>query len=204
MTNAISVSFTYEQTTPESVAEGNFSDNGFCNNYGDPITDKSFTTEMIRHTDVNQWSELGDLEYLIRQAINWGISEPSDTFVSSNTWFSSVDADVSYITGQETHYSLHISGLSDQQMQRVAKILEQGYVGEENEYWLECTERDIITASFFSTLDPSILQQAKAILVNIGRPEDNESLLVALCANLSHLLPTDQLEEASDLYGLYR
>ncbi len=56
---------------------------------------------------------------------------------------------------------------------------------------------------FYSSLDPSILQQAKDILSNIGKQPFNQNILLTLTSNLSHLLTEEQWVQAGELYGQY-
>lgn len=204
MIQAISVRFTYSTTTPESSKLSDYADCGFCNEFGRALTTREDDLQSVPDCDVELWETIGDLEYLIRRAIELGISEPSDSRISSNTWFSSIDPDVNYSTGESTRYSLHIRGLSDQQMQGIADILDRGYIGEESEYWLDEIERDINVQSFLKSLNPDTLALAKALVATLGKPDDNESILLTLCSNLSDRLTLDDWTVANEFYGLYK
>ena len=65
----------------------------------------------------------------------------------------------------------------------------------------ELTDRDSRVQSFFDSI-PGQLQQAKAILASLGRPETNENLLLTLAANVP--LTESEWLQANELYGLYR
>jgi DNA-directed RNA polymerase subunit RPC12/RpoP len=67
----------------------------------------------------------------------------------------------------------------------------------------EVEEREFLTKSFISLLDPEALQRAKDILSQIHRKPTNETLLLALVSNLSHLLTTEEWVRASELWALY-
>lgn len=204
MIQAISVRFTYETLNPDSTIEAEYSSSGYCDEFGRVITDNTEESANIPDEDVEQWSELGDLEYLIRRAIDLGIHEPNDSRIGSHCWFSSVDPDVDYSTGEETYYSLHIRGLSDSEMQGIANILDRGYIGEESEYWLETTERDINTQAFLDSLPKMTLQQLKVTNAALQKPETLENLLLTLCSNHHDLVSVDDWTIANELYGLYK
>lgn len=142
----LSIRFTYNSTMPEAFLEGEFYRNGFCDEDGNPITDNTEESPKVTDEDVEMWTELGDLEYYIRRAINLGISEPSCSDIHSGIWFSTVDPDIDYASGEETHYSLHLKGLTDSEMIEVHDMLCQGYLSDNNEYWLENLEETLLTA----------------------------------------------------------
>ena len=204
MIQAISVRFTYDTTTPESCELGDFSDTGFCNELRQALTTREDDLQAVPDCAIELWETFGDLEYLIRCAIDLGIHEPSASRISSHCWFSSVDPDVNYSTGEETRYNLHIRGLSDEQMQGIADILSQGYIDEENEYWLECLERDINAKAFLNSLPETTLQQLKVTNAALQKPETLENLLLTLCSNHHDLVSVDNWTVANELYGLYK
>lgn len=142
----LSIRFTYNTVTPESALEGDFESQGFCNEYGHPITENTEESCKVSDEDVEMWTELGDLEYYIRRAIDLGISEPSCSEIHSGIWFSTTDPDRDYTIGSETHYSLHLKGLTDSEMIEVHNMLCQGYLSDNNEYWLENLEESLLTA----------------------------------------------------------
>jgi hypothetical protein len=121
---------------------GDFEDCGFCDSNGYPLTDRSMTSEEIQESDVEQWEEPGDLYDCIYDAINLGVYDPSSSHINSNTWFSSVDGDVDYLTGIEKRYSLHIDGLSNIRMQKIAEILASGGISSNDEEWLKALDGD--------------------------------------------------------------
>lgn len=204
MSNPISIRFTYDVTTPESCELGDFSDNGFCDEFGRVLTTREDDLQSVPDCAIELWETFGDLEYLIRRAIDLGISEPSDSRIHSHCWFSSVDPDTNYTTGEETRYSLHIRGLNDQQMQEIAEILDRGYIGEESEYWLEEIEQGININGFFQSIDRELLNHAKVITAIVGNPENNESILLALISNLSDKLTLNEWTRANELYGMHK
>ena len=204
MIQAISVNFTYNTTTPESSESGNFADCGFCDEFGRALTTREDDLQAVPDCAIELWETFGDLEYLIRRAIDLGIYEPSSSIITSGTWFSSPTPNINYTTGESTRYSLHIRGLSDSEMQGVADILERGYIGEDSEYWLECIERDINTQAFINSLNPDTLALAKALVTTLGKPDDNESILLTLCSNLSDRLTLAEWTVANEFYGLYQ
>lgn len=143
----LSIRFTYNTITPKSATKGDFADTGYCSEYGAPFTSNIEESRMIPDEDVELWSELGDLEYYTRRAIDLGISEPNSSDISSNTWFSSIDPDSDYSTGEDKYYSLHISGLTDSEMQEIGLMLSNGYLSDNNEFWLESLEEQLLVAT---------------------------------------------------------
>lgn len=121
----ISIRFTYSIPDYDS---GDTLDHGYCDMYGTPITDINDDLSQVNDFDIESWSEPGDLAFLIDKALALGINEPSNMpFTAVNaqhTFWSSVDSD--------TKYSLHIKGLSDQDMAKVNIILESGRLSSEN------------------------------------------------------------------------
>ena len=204
MVQAISVRFTYDIVTPESAELGDFADCGFCDELGLALTTREDDVQAVPDCDIELWETIGDLEYLIRRAIELGIYEPSESRIGSHTWFSSPTPNINYSTGDETYYSLHIRGLSDQQMREIANILDRGYIGEESEYWLETTERDINTQAFLDSLPKMTLQQLKVTNAALQKPETLESLLLTLCSTHHDLVSVDDWTIANELYGLYK
>ena len=84
----IRYSITYQIITPESAEMGDYSDQGY-----------------------ERYDETADsFRELVNLVKDRGFSEPSCSPVtySDNIWFSTVDPDRNYQTGEETYYSIHI------------------------------------------------------------------------------------------------
>jgi len=56
-----------------------------------------------------------DETYTLRDLVNEmrreGITEPSSSYISGGEWFSSIDPDRDYSTGEETYHSIHLRKL---------------------------------------------------------------------------------------------
>ena len=117
----ISIRFTYQTVTQESAEYGDHDNAGFCDMYGNPITDNSDDLTKVNDFEVEQY-EPGDLAYLIDKALELGINEPSCYPVTQQTikyvYWSSVDGD--------TTYSLHIDGLLDNQKMKIHAMIKDG------------------------------------------------------------------------------
>lgn len=113
--------FTYSTVTPESAEHGDHADHGYYDPRGwkysmnDPDTDKDIRDN--RDDYVHTVRHYGELAEVIRQARRLGICE------DSGNWFSSVDPDCNYQTGEDTFYSLHIDGVTPSTYARIARAL---------------------------------------------------------------------------------
>jgi hypothetical protein len=104
----ITIDFTYQTTTPESAANGDFDSHGF-------ITEGLWKFDADNYERV-QW-KLGDLAGLISFAQSLGITHDGDAFYS-------VDPDVDYATGEDTTYAMHLGGCSAATELRIARLLQ--------------------------------------------------------------------------------
>jgi hypothetical protein len=127
----ISIRFTYDTVTPESVEQGDFNSAGFCDVYGNAISENSETDPAtIPDEDIEQWKEPGDLYYCIDKACDLGITE------NVGNWFTSSSSVSNYQTGEEITYNLHIDGLTADQYSRVSAMLSKGSLDEYDESYL--------------------------------------------------------------------
>jgi hypothetical protein len=96
------MSKTYEVITPESAEQGDAEERGF------EYEDKEFDT-------------LWDMAREIREA---GATEPSSSGpMTSHDWYSTVDPDRNYKTGEETYYSFH-PNVTDEEMKELNQLIE--------------------------------------------------------------------------------
>ena len=72
----------------------------------------------------SKW-QAGVLREAIEQAQLHGICEASDSYIGTGTWFSSVDPDCNYQTGEDTMYSLHVQGATRATMKRIHALLNE-------------------------------------------------------------------------------
>jgi hypothetical protein len=112
----IEIGFTYEVITPESAEQGDVAERGGYEPGGWKFADEY---------EPKPWHP-GTLRDAIKSARNLGISEPSQwpAFISAHGWFSSADPDPDYRTGENTYYSLHVSGVTVATLNRIRRILQ--------------------------------------------------------------------------------
>lgn len=122
----IAIAFTYETITPESAENGETADRGFYDLHGwrysmnNPKTHKDIKKNPEDYANV--W-EPGKLKDALKSAKSLGIYQPSDSNVQQHTWFSSVDPDINFRTGEQTLYNLHINGVTASTKKRIARLL---------------------------------------------------------------------------------
>lgn len=88
---------TYEIITPESAAEGDAAERGYA-------------------------AEGVSLREALRVA--GGGFEPSDSRIGAGTWFTTIDPDWNYRTGEATYYAIHAPrGTSVASLRRIARAL---------------------------------------------------------------------------------
>ena len=116
---SIKVQITYEKTTPESVENGETSDNGFCLGGGwfFSIADDDFRARCERDgrekalddmtPDPEEFESLDDAVEFLR---SYGPFEASCHPVrpGDHCWLTQSDTDVNYSTGEETRLSFHV------------------------------------------------------------------------------------------------
>ncbi len=118
------IRFTYEMITEESSEHGDTADNGFFDPERDiyqSIVNRS--NEFVQSMQVDYRYGLADA---LRAARAKGISMPSCypfNADDSNMWWSSVDAEEDYSTGESYYYSLHISGITPSTRGRINTAL---------------------------------------------------------------------------------
>jgi hypothetical protein len=110
----VSIGFTYEVITPESAEQGDASERGWYGPGGYFYSDGG----------PDAWKP-GALKAAIQSARSLGISEPSQypEIQTPHAWFSSVDPDQDYSSGEATYYSLHVDGASVSTLRRIARVL---------------------------------------------------------------------------------
>ena len=120
--------FTYQTVTPESAEHGDYDDHGFYDPNGgwkfslnDPDTAEHVQSD--RHEYEHTVLHYGELKHAIEQAQHLGICEASDSHIGTGTWFTSIDPDVDYATGEDTTYSFHVRGVTRATMKRIHRAL---------------------------------------------------------------------------------
>jgi hypothetical protein len=106
----ITIDFTYDVVTPESAEHGDFAESGF-------IAPGMWKYPDLEEYERNEWA-IGDLAYLIKFAKSLGIT------CSDGGNFYSVDPDINFRTGESTTYGMHIDGVTDATVERIARLLD--------------------------------------------------------------------------------
>ena len=100
---------TFQKTTPESVELGDYSETGWEDEVGfDMEPDEIDLSNGVTAVD-------NAVEFLK----NRGAFEPSSGEGNQNTFYSTVDPDVNYQTGENTYYSFHLCGFSDDELKKI-------------------------------------------------------------------------------------
>lgn len=103
------VSKTFDVVTPESAEHGDIADSGF------EYQDRAMTLREVLRTIESE-----------------GCTEPSswpctlENFANGRVWFTSVDPDVDYRTGESTTYAIHVDG-SSRNLARLYRFLSAKY-----------------------------------------------------------------------------
>lgn len=116
--NIMKITFTYYTVTPESAENGEFEDNGFYDIGG-------WKYSWSDSNNLNNYNYKGGLQQALIEAKRLGCCEPSESppINTSRIWFSSVDGDTNYLTGEQTYYSVHFDGISPRTLARIVKEL---------------------------------------------------------------------------------
>ena len=115
---SITIAFTYDKTSPESVIDGDLSDHGFCDNDGSWEYSMN-NPECVADTKANPdlyfepW-EVGNLRIAIRAARSLGIS--------GEEW-NTPDGSIDNQSGETTYYSFHVEGITPAIRQRITRAL---------------------------------------------------------------------------------
>lgn len=104
----LSIRFTYDAFTEESIVAGCRDDGGFCDENGDLLTDSSYSQDQIDKIQIECFGtdEENAIEYLIEQAIALGCCHPSDSPGLARFYTSTSNVDIE--TGNSISYSVHI------------------------------------------------------------------------------------------------
>jgi hypothetical protein len=140
--NKISIRFTYDTVTPESAEHGDFNESGFCDRNGSVISENSTVNPAtIPDEEIEQWLEPGDLYYCIDKACDLGISERS-----LKSWYTADSVIIDYSTDERWTYAMHIDGLTDEQLDKIAAILNKGRVSSDDQDYLDSIDGQLSIA----------------------------------------------------------
>lgn len=116
--------YTYQVVTPESAELGDYDDHGFYSQGGWKHSSNAPDAQDHDHNEYyTHVVKRGDLVDGLRYAMELGICEASDSHIGTHTWFTSIDPDINYETGEETTYSFHVRGVTRATMQRIHRAL---------------------------------------------------------------------------------
>lgn len=107
------ITITYQTTTPESLEDVDFSDSGWYDKDGKSmIPDKYEEEDGIVAVDKA-------IEFLKN---NWA-DEPSSSYFHQGIWYSTPDPEQNYSTGENTYYSYHLEGFTEEEEYEIWKIM---------------------------------------------------------------------------------
>jgi len=96
---------TYDTVTPESAEQGDIEDSGYYSRGG------------WKHDDPSEWTLHDVVDHFGRNSLE-----------NCGTWFSSIDGETDYRTGEETHYAVHPPRtITRASYRRLRRILEWRY-----------------------------------------------------------------------------
>ena len=120
-----SIRFTYSITTPESAEQGDYADCGFCDCYGNAISDR---TDDPTTVECEQYAETGDLEYFTEKAIELGCYQDSNTTAGNRSYYSVDDHIKDYSTDERWSYGYHVSGFDMNVIRAIDSAIKTGRV----------------------------------------------------------------------------
>jgi len=117
------IRFTYQTITPESAIHGDFADHGYWVD-GWKHSMKDDPEAVIKAAAAGEYDVDGTLGYALEQARDLNIREYSNSGeIDGHGWWSSVDPDQNYYTGEEIYYSLHVDGATLSTKKRIDRWL---------------------------------------------------------------------------------
>ena len=110
------ITTTYQTVTPESAEEGDFEDQGWEDEEGESmLPDKWDIEEGLTAVDKA-------VEFLTNSRYT---TEPSSSQFHQGVWYSTPDADQNYTTGEDTYYSCHLNGFTEEEEAEIYKRVTQ-------------------------------------------------------------------------------
>lgn len=102
----------FQTVTPESAAEGDYDSMGEHNTH-DVMPDKYDTAIGLTSPQI--------AAALISET--YGYIEPSSSKFHKSIWYSTIDAEQDYKTGEETNYTIHAEGFTEAEERELYQIL---------------------------------------------------------------------------------
>jgi len=106
------ITTTYQTTTPESLEDGDVSDSGWYDEDGESMMPDEYDEDGI--TAVDKAAEFLKDHYA---------DEPSSSSFQSGVWYSATSPDENYSTGENTYYSYHLEGFTEEEEYEIWKII---------------------------------------------------------------------------------
>jgi hypothetical protein len=100
---------TFQTVTPESAADGDFADQGWEDEEGESM--------MLDEYDIEDGVTVVDKAVEFMK--NKGASEPSSSRFNTGVWYSTVDPDRNYQTGEEKYFSFHLKGFTPEEEEKI-------------------------------------------------------------------------------------
>jgi hypothetical protein len=108
----------FETVTPESAAEGDFSDSGWTDKDGEELDPSA--DDVAEHGT----EEAAAVVLAVRFLEDRGSVEPSSSPTwHPRVWYSTTDPNMDYATGAETRHSFHLKGYSEKEEREIYRVL---------------------------------------------------------------------------------
>jgi len=105
------ITTTYQTTTPESLEDGDYAESGWRDEEGESMLPDEYDDEDITVIDKA-------VEFLK----NHYAYEPSSSDFHTDIWYSA-SPDENYVTGENTYYSYHLEGFTEEEEYEIWKIM---------------------------------------------------------------------------------
>lgn len=103
------ITTTYQTVTPESAADGDFSDQGFEDEDGESMLPDEYDIE----------EGITAVDKAVEFMKNKGGNEPSSSQFHTGVWYTTPDPDRNYETGEDTYYSFHLKGFTPEEEEEI-------------------------------------------------------------------------------------
>ncbi|EKU98015.1 hypothetical protein Lepto7375DRAFT_7274 [Leptolyngbya sp. PCC 7375] len=142
-----SIRFTYSITTTESAEHGDYADCGFCDCYGNAITDRESQLNENDYDIVEQYAEAGDLEYFTEKAIELGCYQDNNVTAGNRSYYTVDEHIKDYSADARWSYCYHVSGFDMKVIRAIDSAIKKGRVTD--------TEREIF--DYYESVQLSIV-----------------------------------------------
>jgi len=112
------IKITYDITTPESAADGEFSETGWIDEEGREITPDSYDLDEYE-------TETAAVIALAVKEIGNCVEPSNSPTWHPHTWYTDSDPDRDYSTGAETRQSYHLEGFTEEEERAIYSELKK-------------------------------------------------------------------------------